>query len=40
MNDAEREDERIFMMQRDIHEATNDIYGYRLLAIKLERRYV
>lgn len=39
MSDAEREDERISAMLRDIHVSTNGIYGYRRLAMELERRY-
>lgn len=39
MSDAEREDERIAAMLREIHASTDGIYGYRRLAMELERRY-
>lgn len=39
MSDAERGDERISAMLRDIHAITNGVYGYRRLAMELERRY-
>lgn len=39
MTDAELEDERIIEMMRDIYVSTNCVYGYRRLAIEIEREY-